>query len=113
MSHVDDPYLIQGTEVLHNKHGITNKDELNAVESELAGNRIDDFDRNPPPVQGVFGEQHLRDIHKFIFQDTYFAKGEHEYPIAGEKRVMGMKKNTIPITLILITPIPMAISINV
>lgn len=80
---VDDPYLVPGTDnVLHNKHGITDKATLDDVESELAGIRMDEFDKIPPPVQGNFDEQHLRDIHRNIFSDTYYAKGEHKFPIA-------------------------------
>lgn len=93
----DDPYLVPGTDnVLHNKHGITNKAKLDEAESELAGIRMDDFDRNPPPIQGVFDNKHLQDIHRYIFQDTYFAKGEHEFPIAGEKRIIGIRKKHDP-----------------
>jgi len=97
VSDVDDPYLVPGTEnVLHNKHGITNKAKLDDAESELAGIRMREFNKNPPPVQGIFDLQHLCDIHRFIFQDTYFSIGEHNYPIAGEKRVIGIKKKFDP-----------------
>lgn len=97
MSREKDPYLVPGTKnVLHNKHGITDKAKLDLIESDLAGNRIDDFDKNPPPVQGSFDQQHLRDIHRYIFQDTYFSEGEHKYPIAGAKRIIGIEKKHDP-----------------
>ena len=96
MSSPDDPYLIPGTDVLHNKHGITNKTKLDERESELAGIRIREFRKNPPPVQGKFDDKHLGRVHAYIFQDTYFAKGEHEFPIAGEKRVIGITKKHDP-----------------
>ena len=97
MSDVEDPYLVPGTDnVLHNKHGITNKAKLDDAESELAGLRMREFDKIPPPVQGNFDEKHLDAIHEKLFSDTYYAKGEHEFPIAGAKRVIGIQKKHDP-----------------
>lgn len=65
-----------------NKFGITSLPELQRVETPLALRRLLELQRDP--VRGEFDTQHLRAIHRHIFQDVY--------PWAGELRTVNISK---------------------
>lgn len=77
-----DAYFIPGTQTLKNKLGIRDRDELARAEYEITFQRIDEL--RIKPIQGNFDLDHLRAIHREIFQDVY------EW--AGELRTVNMAK---------------------
>ena len=64
-----DPYLIPGTKTLKNKLGITGESMLQDAERELTGARIASL--VTAPIAGKHDLEHLKAIHKHIFQDLY------------------------------------------
>ena len=70
----DNIYCYPGTKVLINKFGIKDKEKLEAVELDLAGLRILELKDNP--IKGSFDLEHLKSIHKYIFQDIYNWAGQ-------------------------------------
>jgi cell filamentation protein len=67
----DDPYLYPGTSVLKNKLGIISAAELDRVERRLVTQRV--AEGTP---QGRFNLDHLKAIHRHLFQDVYAWAGE-------------------------------------
>ena len=67
----DDPYLYPGTSVLKNKLGIIGAAELDHVERRLVTQRV--AEGTP---QGRFNLDHLKAIHRHLFQDVYAWAGE-------------------------------------
>lgn len=80
-----DEYLIQDTNVLKNKLGITNNEELKEKERLIVRKKLAYLYLRP--IEGNFDINHLLDIHKYIFEDIY--------PFAGELRTCSMQKNTM------------------
>jgi len=70
----DNVYCYPDTGVLINKFGIKDNIKLEAVERDLTGLRILELKENP--IQGSFDLDHLRKIHKYIFQDIYNWAGQ-------------------------------------
>lgn len=66
-----DPYTYPGTDVLKNRLGIRDKDELDRIERQLVLQRA----REGVPG-GAFGLDHLKAIHRHLFQDIYAWAGE-------------------------------------
>ena len=66
-----DPYLYAGTAVLKNKLGIRDQDELDAMERQIALQRS----RQGIPT-GHFDLDHLKAIHRHLFQDIYDWAGQ-------------------------------------
>lgn len=79
-----DPYTYPGTNVLVNKFGIKDQDQLNTVERNLTANRLAELYNNP--IQGNFDFEHLKKIHGYIFQDIY--------DWAGKERTVEISKHT-------------------
>jgi cell filamentation protein len=71
VSRHDDPYVIPGTNVLRNRLGITDARKLDRAERRLVGDRIAESVPN-----GSFDLNHLRAIHRHLFQDIYDWAGE-------------------------------------
>lgn len=67
----DDPYIYPGTSVLKNKLEIRNSDALEQAERKLATLRA----REGVPT-GCFDLDHLKAIHRHLFQDVYDWAGE-------------------------------------
>jgi cell filamentation protein, protein adenylyltransferase len=67
----DDPYVYPGTNVLKNKLGIRDAEELDRAERKFATQR-----RSEGVPTGNFGLEHLRAIHRHQFQDVYDWAGE-------------------------------------
>lgn len=64
-----DKYLVPGTQVLININGITNEEQAEKYERLCATGRIIELKENP--IKGDFDFEHLKKIHKYIFQDIY------------------------------------------
>lgn len=67
-------YLISGTNVLKNKLGITNEEELKEKEKSIVKRKLAYLYLQP--MKGNFDIEHLQKIHKFIFNDIYAFAGE-------------------------------------
>jgi len=70
----DKKYCYPGSDVLINKLGITNAKELFDAEVELTFMRLSEL--SYAPIKGVFDFKHLKQIHKYIFQDVYAWAGK-------------------------------------
>lgn len=57
--------------VYDNKHGITDCDEWEKVEQDLAAQRIAELLNEPKLVKQSFDGVHLAGLHRYIFQDCY------------------------------------------
>lgn len=62
-------YCYKGTDILINKLNITNDDDLYKAERELVAIRTAEFVKQP--IKGNFDFNHLKLIHKYLFQDIY------------------------------------------
>lgn len=83
-----DIYLYDDTEVLKNRLGIKNEDDLNKAEADITCIRLLDIDEKFSG--GLFDYARLRAIHKYIFGDIYdWAGKEREVPIVKGERVLG------------------------
>ncbi len=69
-----DPYLDPSSGVLRNRLGITDPDELAAVEAALTASRLVDLERRRLP--GGYDLAHLQAFHRYIFADVYDWAGE-------------------------------------
>lgn len=69
-----DPYVYPGTQVLKNKPGIRSEQGLAVYEYEQTAFRIDEL--REKPIAGRFDLNHLKAIHKHLFQDVYAWAGE-------------------------------------
>lgn len=70
-----DEYFIEGTSVLKNKLGITNKEELSKNEKIITLKKLAYLEMFP--IEGKFDSDHLRKIHYFLFNDIYYFAGEY------------------------------------
>lgn len=70
----DNIYCYPGSEVLINKLNIRDKDELFEAEKQLTFVRLQELQRNP--LEGSFDFDHLKAIHRYIFQDLYDWAGQ-------------------------------------
>lgn len=75
-------YFYPGTNVLKNKLGITDYDELHRKEAEITFEKLVELQENP--IKGTFNKEHLFAIHKYLFDDLY------EW--AGQVRTVDMQK---------------------
>ena len=67
-------YCYKGTTVLINKLNVFNNEVLYDAERALVTLRIYEF--NEKPIKGNFDFTHLKNIHKFLFQDIYRGAGD-------------------------------------
>ena len=65
----DSTYCYPNSDVLKNKLNITDSNELFEAEKELTAIRLRELQGNP--IKGNFDFNHLKAIHKYIFQDVY------------------------------------------
>lgn len=70
----DRIYCYPETDILKNIPGIRNKEKLLKTEIELTTYRMFELQQNP--IKGKFDFDHLKKIHKHIFQDLYNWAGE-------------------------------------
>lgn len=71
---MQDPYCYSNSRVLKNKLDIHDFDELQVAERRLGKYR--EIELLNEPVKGRFGFEHLKKIHKYLFQDIYDWAGE-------------------------------------
>ena len=69
-----DPYSYPNSNVLINKFGIRDQQDLSFVERNLTANRLAELYISP--IQGNFDYDHLKKIHGDIFQDIYDWAGQ-------------------------------------
>ncbi|MBR6399916.1 MAG: Fic family protein [Firmicutes bacterium] len=83
-----DIYMYDDAEVLKNKLGIKNEDELNKAEGDITCIRLLDIDIK---ISGsLFDYARLKAIHKYIFGDIYdWAGKERAVPVVKGERVLG------------------------
>lgn len=62
-------YCYSNTDILINKLNINDDNDLYLAEQELVGLRIKEIVLTP--VKGNFDFRHLKNIHKFLFQDVF------------------------------------------
>ncbi|MDR3747121.1 MAG: Fic family protein [Acidobacteriota bacterium] len=77
-----DPYIDPSSGILINKVRATSQRELDQTEANLVSVRSVLLQRNP--TQGNYDSVHLKDIHRYLFQDVY--------PFAGEFRSVELHK---------------------
>ena len=70
----DKEYCYPDSNVLINKLGIKNHDELVTAEREITSLKI--AMAKAEPIKGNFDFEHLKRIHKFVFEDIYTWAGE-------------------------------------
>jgi cell filamentation protein len=68
----EDPYSYPGTNVLINKLGLRDPEQLEAFELEMTALRA-----NEPLPDGAFDAGHYKAIHHHLFQDVYDWAGEY------------------------------------
>lgn len=81
----DRIYCYPNSDVLINKLNIHDTDKLLEVERKLTMLRL--MDLLEKPISGKFDLEHLRNIHKYIFQDIY--------PWAGKIRTVDIAKSNM------------------
>ena len=86
----DDPYLYPNSLALKNRLGIRDEDVLEKIETQFVLLSLDNLTKNPVP--GNLDVEHLKDIHRGLFEDVYFTKGEAEPAFAGEIREIDISK---------------------
>lgn len=79
---MNDPYCYENCEVLRNKLGIRNDEELSKAEVEFSCNAIHEL--GTTPLEGDYDFAHLCAIHNRMFRDIY------EW--AGKTRTVDMEK---------------------
>lgn len=67
-------YCYKNTDILINLLNITNDKDLYAAERELVSFRT--YELNKTPLKGNFDFEHLKSIHKYLFQDVYRWAGD-------------------------------------
>lgn len=77
----DSKYCYPNSDVLINKLNITDENALFEAEKELTLIRLQELQKEP--IRGNFDFKHLKEIHKYIFQDLYdWAGNERTVEIA-------------------------------
>lgn len=76
-------YFIPNTNVLINNLGITSQEELQEKEIEITFKKL--LELYEEPIEMNFDDNHLKEIHKYLFEDIY--------PFAGKYRTVYMQKN--------------------
>lgn len=71
----DKTYCYPNTHILKNKLNIQDADELRKAERELTSTRIHELEMESP-IPTTFDANHLKALHKHIFQDLYDWAGE-------------------------------------
>lgn len=74
MQESSDPYLYPGTNVLRNIPGLRDHDSLSQFEANASHAR--NLELREHPTRGRFDIQHLKAIHKTLFQDVYDWAGQ-------------------------------------
>lgn len=70
----DNRYCYPGTDILINKFGVTDRNALFRIETDMTFIRLTELQSDP--IKGQFDFNHLKNIHKYIFQDLYDWAGQ-------------------------------------
>lgn len=81
-----DPCVYSVTNVLENKLRIRNEEALRAFKYEQSNSRLQELNRKP--IDGKFDLDHLKAIHRHLFQDVY--------AWVGEIRTVNISKDRVP-----------------
>ena len=79
-----EDYLIEGSDILKNNLNITDSKLLEKEEKKITLRKLTELQLNP--IEGNFDINHLKDIHKYLFDEIY--------PFAGEFRTCTLGKTT-------------------
>lgn len=72
-----ESYFYPNSDVLINKLGITDYNELTEKEAEITFEKLVElYDK---PILGNFDAKHLRNIHKYLFDELYDWAGDYRY----------------------------------
>lgn len=82
---MSDPYCYPNSRILKNKFNIHNLNELHEAERRLSKYRVEELFNSP--LVGHYDFDHLKRIHKYLFQDIY--------PWAGEVRTVDIAKGNL------------------
>ena len=77
-------YFIEATDVLKNNFNITDNKKLEEKETHIVFGKLAELQLNP--IKGAFDSEHLKRIHKYLFEDIY--------PFAGKYRTCTLAKTT-------------------
>ena len=77
-----DPYVVPGSQTLRNKPGLQSEAALRAFEYERSAARSVQLQERP--IGGRFDLEHLKAVHRHLFQDVY--------DWAGQPRTTGLSK---------------------
>lgn len=69
-----EDYVYPGTDVLRNKFGLRDAEQLRVVEEVLTFRRA--YELTQTPIQGGFDYDHMKAIHHHLFQDVYEWAGQ-------------------------------------
>ncbi len=69
-----DPYVDPDTDVLHNRLGLADAGALERAEADFTNARA--LELVDSPIGGAFDFDHLRGVHRHLFQDVYEWAGE-------------------------------------
>lgn len=69
-----DPYVYPGTSILKNRRDIRDNERLQTFEADASARRLTELQERP--LAGSFDVNHLRQIHRHIFQDVYAWAGQ-------------------------------------
>ncbi len=78
-------YCYEGTDILINKENIKDAKALADYEADITLIRQYELEKEQP-IRGRFGVAHIKNIHRYIFQDIY--------PFAGKFRTENIKKGS-------------------
>lgn len=76
-------YFDLANNVLKNKLGITNQDDLEVKSAEITFGKLTELYLDP--IQGNFDQEHLKAIHRYLFDELY--------DWAGEYRIVSMRRD--------------------
>lgn len=92
-----EEYFISGTNVLKNKLQIIDREELIKKEVEITFEKLLELQVNP--VKMDFDEEHLRAIHRYLFDDIYYFAGEYRNVYMGKNNSYFATVDEIPLRL--------------
>lgn len=89
-----EDYVIDGTNMLKNKLGITNQEELTKVENQIILTKLSNLILSN--INGNFDSKHLRDLHKYLFGDIYEFAGNYRDVIMYKEQTSYLDYQEIP-----------------
>lgn len=68
---MQDPYVYPGTEILINKYGIKNYEELIEIEKIITSSVWQDISEGKIKINKTFDYKHLKSLHRELFKEIY------------------------------------------